>query len=240
MSFRLMMTALALTALVGGCARMTPTTAPAGHVRLVLPTEGWTQVGRIEPVTVPSGSGEAPAQRQVMALRGPQGEWLAAAVLTATRPQTWVPPDRAPMCTASRADQVERTDATGPTRIDCLRFRQFANDMDWLRKQHPETAQALQAAQVTPKAPYAWASHTYTTDSGIYIRLDVAVDHRLVVPPTRNAFEFMAAGHPFETWTRELGKGVRASAGMLDGHLIVPPFPLPLTPQPTQSTPPRP
>lgn len=228
MTRRLMASALALAALVAGCARIPPTTAPAGHVRLVLPAAGWTQLGPVTAVTVPSGAAQAPAQRQVMALKGPQGEWLATVVLTATRPLTWQAPDRSPACVAAPAEQLERTDATGPTRIDCLRFRLHADHQDWLRKQHPETEAVLRALQAVPQGPYAWASHTYTTDSGIYIRLDVTVDHRLVTPTARNNAEFLAAGHPFEAWTSELGRAVRVSSGMLDGHLALPPFPLTL------------
>lgn len=223
-----MASVLALTSLMVGCARIPPNTAPAGHVRLALPAGSWTQVGPVEAVTVPSGAGQAPAQRQVMALQDPQGGWLATVVLTATRPQTWQAPDRPPSCVAHRAEQLERTDATGPTRIDCLRFRLHASQQGWMHEYHPDVEDVLLAHKAFPRAPYAWASHTYTTDSGIYVRLDVVVDQRLVEPKARNNAEFLVAGRPFEEWTRQLGRAVRASSGMLDGHLALPPFPLSL------------
>jgi hypothetical protein len=225
--FRLMATALALAALMTGCARMPPGAEPAGHVSLMLPGSGWTPLGPVASVTVPSGGAEAPAQRQVMALPNPQGGWLATVVLTATRAHTWQAPDQPPRCVPAPAEQVESLVSTGPTRIDCLRARLYASQQGWMQKHHADADAVFQSLQALPPAPYAWASHTYTTDSGIYIRLDMVMDQRLVEPKTRSNAEFLEAGRPFEAWTRQLARAVRTSSGMWDGRLALPPFPLP-------------
>lgn len=225
--FRLMTTALVLASLMTGCARMPPSAEAAGHVTLTLPGSGWTPLGPVESVTVPSGASEAPAQRQVMGLPNPQGGWLATVVLTATRAQTWQAPDQPPRCVPAPAEHVERLEATGPTRIDCLRGRLYASQQGWMQKHHPDADAVLQTLQALPPAPYAWASHTYTTDSGIYIRLDMVMDQRLVEPKTHSNAEFLVAGRPFEAWSRQLGRAVRTASGLVDGRLVVPPFPFP-------------
>ena len=55
----------------------------------------------------------------------------------------------------------------------------------------------------------------------------VLADSRLLEPVTRNNAEFLSAGVPVVTWSRELAQAVRVSTGMMDGRLNVPAFPLP-------------
>ena len=234
--------ALATWALAG-CAPLPPQPPVAGRVQLALPAGDWVDLGPLAPLAVPSGDTSLPLERRLAALRHPQGGWAAAVVLGAV-PQgaTWAP-TALPACTARRGETVDDQSAivlplpqgVRPVRADCLRTKLWADNRDWLAQNRPDLQAALAAAGVTVRSSAGLVSHTYTTATGAYVSLDVLADQALLVPPTRNAAEFLQAGQPVARWAQELARAVRASTGMLNGQLALPPFPFALAPQPASS-----
>ncbi|MNV08078.1 hypothetical protein D3C71_985350 [compost metagenome] len=70
-------------------------------------------------------------------------------------------------------------------------------------------------------------SYRYVTEAGVWVAVDALVDQRLISVRPRNNEEFLLAGLPFQQWAYDLAQAARLSAGMVDGHLAIPPFPFP-------------
>ena len=221
---------------MAACAPLPPQPPGAGRVQLALPPGDWVDLGPVAPLTVPSGDASLPLERRVVGLRHPQGGWAAALVLGAVPPgATWAP-TALPACTPERGEMVDdqasvlvpRPQGVRPVRADCLRTKLWADNRDWLARHRPDLQAALAAVGVTVRPSAGLVSHTYSTSSGAYVSLDLLADQTLLVPPTRNAAEFLQAGQPVARWAQELARAVRASTGMLNGQLAVPPFPFAL------------
>ena len=221
---------LAVTVFTVACAPLTvppKSEYPVGRARLVLPPGAWQDLGTSEEATS-SPAGRTPLQTRAVALRGAQGEWLAAVRVQTNRtgdlrgsPQGvgYCPPQQ---------DVVVKDPADGsPVRADCLRFKLWASSPKWLEKNRPDLGQWMASRQIALSTPYAHVSYRYVTEAGVWVAVDALVDQRLISVRPRNNEEFLVAGMPFQQWAYDLAQAVRLSAGMVDGHLAIPPFPFP-------------
>lgn len=169
---------------------------------------------------------------------GPGGKKLAYGALAVLRIQTNstnFPPHNPTLwtgsCPAQQGVWVEDATAASPVRIDCLRFKRWANNRDdWLGKNHPDWAQWLGMHQVQLTRPASYISYRYATEGGAYVAVTALVDQRLLIPKTRSNDEFLRSGQPAQDWMGQLRTAVQQSVGMLDGHLAVPAFPLAVSP----------
>lgn len=216
-------------ALLTACAPLAPDAQSAGRVQLVLPAGQWVDLERSDQtLALLGGPPDAyPLQTRWSGLRGPKGEWLAIVMVQADRVERagsnllWTYP-----CAPQRGVWVEDAAAGSAVRIDCLRLKRFAGGDDWLTKNSPQTAQWLDAHKVRLTSPYSHMSYRYTSQSGSYIALDLLVDQRLLRPPTHSNEAFLRAGRPAQTWSQQVAQAARTSTSMLDGTLVLPPFPI--------------
>ncbi|RZJ56152.1 MAG: hypothetical protein EON49_18575 [Acidovorax sp.] len=123
---------------VSGCAPIPagPTEYSAGRTRVVLPSVEWEDLGATnESFTLHPLPGALPLQTRAVALRGAHRELLAVMLVQTNR--TDIPRD--PMhwtgkCPLQQDVTVEDATARSPVRIDCLRFKRWANNADWMEK----------------------------------------------------------------------------------------------------------
>jgi hypothetical protein len=188
----------------------------------------------LQPELLPDPSATINLQTRAVGLRGNQNEWLAVLLVQTNRSkqaQTHDPQNNHILWTAACPLQqdVLVEDAAGPVRIDCLRFKRWANNSEnWLGKNHPTLVQWLTEHRAAPKQPYSHLNYRYTSEGGTYIELNAFVDQRLLVPPTHNNDGFLRSGEPAKQWIHQIRQAVRQSASMLDGHLSIAPFPMAL------------
>jgi hypothetical protein len=227
---------LALALLAGvfslaACAPPQPILATAGRAQLALPPGDWVDLGASQE-TLPASMafpGGPPMQTRAVGLRGPQQELLAVLVVQSNRSNLqWNRTLWSGSCPAQQDMFVQDAARASPVRIDCLRFKRWATSNDWLKKSQPELAQWLGERQIAPSQPYAFLSYRYTTEAGAYIAINAVVNHRLLAPRTRNNDDFLVSGRPALEWSQQVAQAARLSAGMLDGHLAVPAFPIAL------------
>lgn len=219
---------LALAVLTAACAPLSvPPKAeyPAGRARLVLPPGQWQDLGAFDE-TLSSPGGRLSLQTRAVGLRGEQGGWLAVLRVQTNRTGDLVgAPQGVGDCPSQSGVIVENAAASSPVRADCLRLRLWGSNPRWLEKNQPDLARWMDSRQLTPNEPYAYLSYRYVTQAGLWVDVDALVDQRLLVPRARNNEEFLMAGRPSHQWARDLAQAVRQSAGMMDGHLALPPFP---------------
>ena len=198
---------------------------PVGRARLVLPAGAWQDLGTSGEAVTGSG-GHTSLQTRDVALRGAQGEWLAVLrVQTNVTSDLRGSPKGAGYCPAQQ-DVVVKDAADGsPVRADCLRFKLWASSPKWLEKNRSDLVQWMSSRQIALKAPYSHVGYRYVTEAGVWVVVDALVDQRLLSTRPRNNEEFLVAGRPAQQWTYDLAQAVRQSAGMVDGHLDIPPFP---------------
>lgn len=228
---------LAVAVAVAACAPLTvPPKAEysAGRARVVLPPGAWQDLGTSEE-SAPAPGGRTALQTRSLALRGAQGEWVAALRVQTNRTGNLRgAPQGVGYCPAQQ-DVIVRDAADGsPVRADCLRFKLWASSPKWLDTNRPDLVQWLARRQIALKTPYAHVSYRYVTEAGVWVVVDALVDQRLISAKPRSNEEFLVAGLPFQQWAHDLAHASRLSAGMMDGHLAIPPFPFATpTPQPT-------
>ena len=180
---------LAVTVFTVACAPLTvppKSEYPVGRARLVLPPGAWQDLGTSEEATS-SPAGRTPLQTRAVALRGAQGEWLAAVRVQTNRtgdlrgsPQGvgYCPPQQ---------DVVVKDPADGsPVRADCLRFKLWASSPKWLEKNRPDLGQWMASRQIALSTPYAHVSYRYVTEAGVWVAVDALVDQRLISVRPRN------------------------------------------------------
>lgn len=222
--------------LMAACAPMTvppQTEYPAGRARVVLPPGAWQDLGMVDDV-----AGRVPLQTRSLALRGPQGEWLALLRVQTNRGRELRgSPQGVGYCPRQQDVVVEDAAAASPVRADCLRFKFWGSRPEWLEKNRPDLVQWMGARRIALQQPYAYVSFRYVTEAGIWVAVDALVDQRLVSKKPRTNDEFLVAGLPLQEWARALGQSARQSAGMLDGYLSVPPFPFASGPLPARAGP---
>jgi len=217
-------------AVLAACAPLASqqTEYPVGRARLALPPGAWQDLGAVDGAValLPEADGRIALQTRTVALRGAQQQLLAV-----LRVQTNRTNDREWAvlwpggCEPQQGVTVEDATMGGRVRVDCLRFKRWAGDSDWLEKNHPDFAQSLAGRKLALSAPHSFMSYRYATASGATVSVDALVDQRLLTPATRNNQDFLAAGRPALQWGRDLAQAVRVSTGMMDGFLAIPPFP---------------
>lgn len=231
-----LLSVLAVTVFTAACA---PLTVPpqseysVGRARLVLPPGAWQGLGTSEEAVTGSG-GRTLLQTRDVALRGAQGEWLAVLrVQTNVTSDLRGSPQGVGYCPMQQDVLVKDVADGSPVRADCLRFKLWASSPKWLEKNRPDLVRWMAEREIALSAPYSHVGYRYVTEAGVWVVVDALVDQRLLSTRPRNNEEFMLAGHPAQQWAYDLAQAVRLSAGMVDGHLAVPPFPFPAsTPRP--------
>lgn len=229
----------AAVAALTACAPLPQTPAPltVGRGQLVLPPGDWVDLGTSEQdlLLLPEAGATVPLQTRAVGLRGPGGTWLA--VLKVQTNSTHVPrfetrwsdtcPQQKDMLVEdATAVSTQHGTLTSHVRIDCLRFKRLANHDNWMQDNQPVLQLWLDHQKVAPGQPYAHLHYRYATQGGAYVDLQGVVDQRLLRPATHNNQEFLAAGRPAQDWLHALAAATRQSAALMDGTLVLPPFPI--------------
>lgn len=204
---------------------------PVGRARLVLPLGDWVELGHSEEVLplFPELGDTIPLQTRAVGLRGRGNDWLAILVVQTNstntpRPHTlWTA-----TCPQQRGVLVEDATAASPVRVDCLRFKRWADSGNWLEKNDPVLSRWLSVGKVAVGQPASHVNYRYATEGGAYVQVNALVDQRLLRPETRNNEAFLRAGQPAQAWISQLAEAARLSVGALNGVLPVPAFPIPL------------
>ena len=221
---------LALAAAVLAGWAVVPASAPhAGRVQLVLPAGDWVDLGSGAAAFQGEAAPPRALQTSAIGLRGADRQWLAVVLVQANRQGD--PRDRflwSTPCAGERGVQVMNPAADSPLRVDCLRYKPWADNNGWLRGHHPELADWLARQQAEPAQPYAHLDYRFSTETGAWVALHAVVDQRLLVPASHNNQEFLLAGLPARQWSAEVARAARTSTAMLDGTLALPPFPIAL------------
>ena len=226
---------LASVALVMGLAACTSTRLDtglpsAGRVTIGLPAGDWVDLGAGQELLPASGQGPAAialASRAV-GLRGSQGEVQAVVLVLANVDANPVQVTQwGQACEAGPGMRAFDGAKDSPERVDCLRIKRRAVANGWLGDNEPQVNQWLAARNIPLPYNAMLVSHQFGNKAGAYVAAYVLADSRLLEPATRNNTEFLNAGVPAVTWSRELAQAVRVSTGMMDGRLNVPAFPLP-------------
>ncbi|PWW46793.1 hypothetical protein [Melaminivora alkalimesophila] len=225
--------AVAALAALTACAPLQPDLVRVGRAQLELPPgQPWTPLAEdatVFDVLPDDVAHDLPMHSRLLGLRGRGGELLASVLVQTnatnyprdTTLWTW-------SCPAQKGVQVEDATQGSPVRIDCLRYRRRADLDSYLEASRPQLAQMLAAHGAVPARPHSHVAYRYSTPEGGFIAIDVLADQRLLRPPTRNNMEFLRAGRPAQEWMHQLREAARVSAGMMDGRLVLPPFPQPL------------
>ena len=219
----------ALAALVA-CAPLAPqpTEYPVGRSRLVLPPGAWEDLGASDEVIrlLPEPDGRIALQTRTLGLRGAGQELLAVVRVQTNRTneREWAVywPG---YCPPQQGVTVEDFTQGSRVRMDCLRLKRWVDGPQWLEQNQPDFAQWLAGRKLAVNAPYSYMSYRYATEGGAMMAVDVLADRRLLNPKARNNQEFLAAGRPALRWGNDLAQAVRVSTGMMDGYLVIPPFP---------------
>ncbi|MBO9678898.1 MAG: hypothetical protein J7556_11710 [Acidovorax sp.] len=228
--------AIALLAL-GACAPLEKQSPEyqAGRARVALPAGTWEDLGRSNEVIplLPAGfeDNQIPLQTRAVGLRGAQKELLAVLLVQTNR--TNYPREQVRWSAGCPLEmEVTVVDATKGSRVraDCLRVKHWLAGTKWLEKDQPGLAKWLGSHQIALAQPYTYVGYRYTTEGGALVVVDALVDHRLLRPKPRDNQEFLRSDQPAQWWSRELAQAARVSAGMMDGYLAIPPFPVPQTP----------
>lgn len=205
-----------------------------GPVRLALPSGEWQDLGLSEvAVALVAESGKTlhiPARTVV--LRGAGATPLAVVRVHAFRnPEAPARLLWSHTCAPQAGVQVEDAAAGSPVRIDCLRVKRWANHAAWLETNQPDFTQTLaRHALIGMMQPATHLSYRLATEGGALVDVQALVDQRLLRPPTQSNAAFLQASEPAKAWAQALVQSVRTSAGMWDGYLQIPPFPLAIKP----------
>lgn len=222
---------LAGLAALAGCAPPQPDLVRVGRAEVALPLGEWVELGTREgslppQIALPAGT---PVQTRAMGLRGPNQEMLA--VLLVQTNSTGVGWNRTLFegaCPDERGLLVEDRAGASPVRIDCLRFKRWADSDNWLATRHGAITRWLDERGVQVRRPYSHLSYRFTSEAGGYIAVNAIVDQRLLTPRTGNNMEFLRSGAPSREWSQQLAEAARLSVASLDGRFNVPPFPIAL------------
>jgi hypothetical protein len=214
------------------CAPVQPVTTPeysVGRARLALPEGAWEDLGQTaEALPVSPSPGAIPLKTRAVGLRGANKELLAVALVQTNstnypREQTlWTG-----ACPRQDGVWVEDAAQASPVRVDCLRFKRWANNRDWLQKNQPDLVRWMADHQVAFTRPVSHLNFRYTSDTGAYVEVNIVADQRLVRPKTTNNEEFLRAGYPAQDWAVKVAQAARQSVSMMDGFFALPAFPIP-------------
>lgn len=178
---------------------------------------------------LPELGATVPLQTRAVGLRGNDKQWLAVLLVQTNSTNSPRPPTHwTGACPQQQGVIVEDATVRSPVRIDCLRFKRWADNENWLGKNHPLLEQWLARKGAAPSQPYSHMNYRYATVGGAYVEVNALVDQRLLRPKTQSNDEFLRAGLPAQEWMRQLTEAVRQSTSMMDGYLAVPSFPIAL------------
>lgn len=227
--------ALAGLAWLGGCSVVPEGSPEAGRARVIPPRAvngaQWVDLGGGE-LSFDNLDDALPAPAlptRVMGLRGTDPTLLAVVVVQSNRSGLWQDRHTARnSCPPERGVHVE--DATGhsPTRVDCLRFKRWADGHNWLAQRYPRLSGYLGAQQALPQKPFGALDFRYNTEAGGYVSVQMLVNRRLIEPVTRGNGDFLVAGRPADAWVQRVAQAARLSAASIDGALHLPDFPFPV------------
>lgn len=234
---------VAALAALGACAARQTAPAPllAGRAQLVLPPGEWQDLGLSDQALtlLPEVGATLPLQTRTVGLRGPGDTWLALLRVQTNRTgqqmhweTRWTdtcPQQKDMLVEDATAVTTAKGTLTSHVRVDCLRFKRFANNEGWMEQSQPVMAQWLSQHNAAPSLPYSHLHYRYATQGGAYVDIQAVVDQRLLRPPTHNNHEFLAAGRPGQAWVHALALAGRQSTALLDGMLAIPPFPIALS-----------
>lgn len=218
-----------LGATLSACAPMQPDLVRVGRAQLELPPGSWAPLATDQAlfdVRPDDVSHDLPMQSRLLGLRDAQGGLLASVLLQTNA--TNHPRDITLWdwrCAPQKGVQVEDATRGSRVRIDCLRYRRRADADGYLAANWPLLSQTLAAHQAIPAQPFSHVSYRYSTQEGGFIAIDVLADQRLLRAPTHNNLEFLRAGLPAQEWMHRLREAARTSPAMMDGRLVLPPFP---------------
>ncbi len=220
----------ALCALLAACAPLPPQGVPVGRAQLQLPAGDWQPLATDEALLDARPDDVAhdlPLHSRLLALHGAQGQVLAA-LMVQTNASSF-PRDARTLwqgaCPPQPGVQVQDFARGDGTRVDCLRYRRRAEADGYLARTRPALARWLGEHQALVSQPYSHISYRYTTPEGGYVDVELLADQRLLRAPSGNKLEFVRASAPAQAWMEQLRDAVRASPAMLDGTLVLPPFP---------------
>ena len=225
--------ALGLAALLWACAVPDASRGEVGRYKLALPPGDWVELtpgdGFGLPPAVAGAQDAKGLHTRAWGLRDTGGGWQALVLLhvgdVSRNVTSW---NR--VCPPARGVVVDDAAGGSATRIDCLRYRRWAEYEDWLPKNRPDLLAWGRRVGVALPAPTAHLSHVLTTGWGDYVALDVLASQGLVRPRTQSNDEFLRAGFAARDWSEQVARALRVSTGMMDGHLALPPFPFSPTP----------
>ena len=246
----LALSALALGAVLAGCAapRSTPADAAQGTVNgtaqgtqaplITVPPANvgtWVDLGHFN---APWLAGESPvpitgpnAPTRVAGWRRDDGHWLAIVVV-----QTAASQPGAAHCPPALNQEV----VPGPDG-HCLRMRRDADFDGWMQRQNSVMFQWLESRGWTAR-PRSWVSYRVPAENGPALEAHALFDPALIEPVTRNPNDFLLAGAPGTQWARQFAAATRAAGGA--GRLALPQFPygprvgMPAPPPPVVTAPP--
>ncbi|MBS0392000.1 MAG: hypothetical protein KGM60_01150 [Comamonadaceae bacterium] len=216
---------------LAACAPLAPQQGqyPVGRAQMALPPGAWQdlEVADEAVAVLPAPIGRIALQTRAVDLRGAQQELLAVLRVQTNR-------DNYPResvywtgdCPRQAGVLVEDATQGSPVRVDCLRLKRWAGSAQWLEKSEPDFAQWLDRHKLALDKPYSYLSYRYASTGGALVQVEALVDQRLLTPPVRNNEEFLRAGRPALQWAHDLRQAVRVSAGMMNGYLAIPPFPM--------------
>jgi len=224
--------ALAALLAASGCAPLQPDRLPVGRAQLALPAGHWTPLAQDDTVfdVLPEDTAhDLPMHSRLVGLHDAGGTllasvWIQTNATNAPRDTTlwtW-------RCLPQKGVQVEDAAQGSPVRIDCLRYRRRADTDGYLAASRPQLARTLADHRAIPAQPYSHIAYRYSTPEGGFVAVDVLADQRLLRPETHNNLEFLRAGRPAQAWMHQLRDAARTSTALLDGLLVLPPFPQPL------------
>lgn len=219
---------------LGACSVVPPNSPTAGRVQVTLPSEqAWVELGGGDEALDAVDKNGAPTAlpTRVFGLRAPGKDAPLLAVFVVQANRSGDVKDRhfgVNACPEERGVYVDDRAAKSPTRIDCLRFKRWADGYDWLAKSYPVVSAYLTRLQVAALKPYGYLNFRYNTEAGAYVSVQVLVNRQLVQPSTRNNDDFLVSGQPALIWAQQVAQAARVSAASLDGALLLPAFPMPL------------
>lgn len=212
------------------CAPLLAGEPHVGRARLQLPPGDWQPLAQddmVFDVRPDDLAHDLPMRSRLLGLRDADGQ-LVASMWVQTN-ATSAPRDVGILwqegCAPQRGVQVQDAAQGSPVRIDCLRYRRRADADGYLPATRPRLAALLAEHQALPAQPYSHISYRYSTAEGGFIAVDVLADRRLLRAPRYNNLEFLRAARPAQAWMDQLRIAARTSPALLDGLLVLPPFP---------------
>ncbi|MDA8456476.1 hypothetical protein M4R22_17070 [Acidovorax sp. GBBC 3334] len=221
---------------LAGCAPVQPSLPHVGRAQVDLPPGDWEVLHRsslVLDVLPDDVAADLPMETTVLGLRGPGKDRPLLALFFVQTNATNYPRDTTLWTAPCRQQDgvfVEDKTRGSPARADCLRYKRRADTGEYLVRSRPVVAQWMAEKHLAPSGPYSHVLYRYANSGGAFMSIDVIASQSLLRPVTRNNDEFLVAGRPAFEWSEKLAAAARVSTSMMDGRLVIPPFPVPIAP----------